>query len=210
MTSLLLTILLGAGPAPAPTVSAPTAPTLVASVETRDIHQLFNEYASDQGWSGAESKLACKVLAGPLTLCLKAEEQGKRRYVTQADLQLWSLDQDQARSKAGALLSASPWVPVEIEGGGRYFQAKTAPGHEATVFLHPEWLLELGPTPRIAAPSKGVVVAWPGGDKELDQIMAVGVRKMSDELPESLSPMALTWNGQAWVAWGQAKAKGTE
>lgn len=202
MTSLLLTILLGAG-----SMSGPAVPTLVASVETRDIHQLFGEYARDQGWSGAESKLACKVLAGPLTLCLKAEEQGKRRYVTQADLQAWQLDQAQAQVRAGEILAASPWVPVEIEGGGRYFQAKTPPGHEATVFLHPEWLVQLGPTPRIAAPARGVVVAWAGGDEDLDRIMAVGVRKMSEELPDSLSPMALSWNGQAWVAWGQAKAR---
>ena len=200
MTSLLLTLLLAGG-----SKSTPSAPTLVASVETRDIHQLFGEYAQDQGWTGSASKLACKVLAGPLTLCLKAEEKGKRRFVTQADLELWQLSQEQAQAKAATLLPESPWVPVEIEGGGRYFLAKTPPGHQSTVFLHPEWLTELGPTPRIAAPARGVVLAWAGGDEELDRIMAVGVRKMSDELPERLSPMALAWNGQAWVAWGQAK-----
>lgn len=183
-------------------------PTLVASVETRDIHQLFTEYAKEKGWSGEQAKLSCKVLAGPLTLCLKAEEQGQRRYVTQAELRAWGLDAEGARALAGERIGASPWEPVEIDGGGRYFQVKTAPGHEATVFLHPEWLLALGPEPRIAAPAKGVVVAWTGGDAELDQIMAVGVAKMNEQLPDRLSPMALTWNGQAWVAWGQAKASG--
>ncbi|MFT5583753.1 MAG: hypothetical protein ACI9VR_001334 [Cognaticolwellia sp.] len=205
MISLLFGFFFGVAPQP-----LTSTPVLVASVETRDIHQLFGEYARDQGWSGAESKLACKVLAGPLTLCLKAEDQGKRRYVTQADLETWQLDEVQAHAQAAKILEQSPWVVVQIEGGGHYFQAKTAPGHESTVFLHPEWLVDLGETPRIAAPARGVVVAWPDGDEELDRIMAVGVRKMSDELPERLSPMVLSWNGQAWVAWGQAKTKGTK
>ena len=205
MISLLLGLFLGVAPQP-----ASNSPVLVVSVETRDIHPFFSEYARDQGWSGPESKLACKVLAGELTLCLKAEEHGKRRYVTQADLQTWELDQAQALTMAEKVLSTSPWVVVEIEGGGHYFQARTPPGHQATVFLHPEWLLAFGESPRIAAPARGVVVAWPGGDDELDQIMAVGVLKMSEELPESLSPMALSWNGETWVAWGQAKVKGTE
>ncbi len=205
MNSLLLSFFLGVAPQP-----VSSSPVLVVSVETRDIHQSFGEYARNQGWNGPASKLACKVLGGELTLCLKAEEHGKRRYVTQADLQAWGLDQAQALSMAETVLSTSPWVVVEIEGGGHYFQAKAPPGHQATVFLHPEWLLAFGESPRIAAPARGVLVAWPGGDEELDKIMAVGVLKMSEGLPESLSPMALTWNGETWVAWGQAKVKGTE
>lgn len=210
MTTILLAIALGLAPQPSPQLGQASAPTLVASVETRDIHELFREYAQDQGWSGPQAKLACEVLAGPLTLCLKVEEEGKRRYVTQGDLSAWRLDLDQAQAKAGERVLASPWTRVEIEGGGHYLQAKTAPGHEGTVFLHPEWLEDLGASPRIAAPARGVVLAWGAGDADLDRIMAVGVRKMADELPESLSPMALSWNGQAYVVWGQAKAKGAQ
>lgn len=181
--------------------------TYLASVETRSVHQLYGEYARGQGLEGPDARLSCKLLADPLTLCLKVEEEGKRRYVSQGDLQRWELTDVRARELAAGAVEDNPWQQVPIDGGGHYHQVKADPNRASAALLHPEWLSTLGPNPVVAVPARGVVVGWSAGDPELDKIMAVAVRRMYDELPEPLSPVALSWTDKGWRTWGQAKAR---
>ncbi len=154
---------------------------------------------------GGEGSLACEpMLEEVVLMCFRLEADGKRRYVTTADLAAWDLDLDELKTHAAAAIDENPLKRIEVDGGGHYWQSAAPAGREATVLLHPEWLQTVGATPVVGLPSRGVVVVWDSGDAELDTMVAVGVTRMHEQLPHPVTPVALRWTENGWARWGEA------
>lgn len=176
---------------------APPGPVLV-SPEPVGAPALYTE-------EGGEGTLACEPFVEELLLlCYRLEHEGKRRYVTTADLAAWDMDPSELRTHAAAALTENPLKEIAIEGGGQYWQSAAPTGREATVLLHPEWLAVAGPSPVVGLPSRGVVVVWQPGDAELDTMVGVGIAQMHEQLPHPITPVAVRLQEGAWSRWGQA------
>lgn len=176
---------------------------VLPSIEAASVPELYSEYAAARGDQGAARQLACEPLVDTVWLCFKVEVDGKRRYVTQADLAAWSTDTAGLRTQAGSAHGPDTLLQKQTLDTGEVWWEARGPD-AAAVLLHPEWLAGVGATPVVAVPAKGVVVAWNAGDADLDKIMAVGVRQMFDSLEHPVSPVVFRWSGSAWVRWGQA------
>jgi hypothetical protein len=176
---------------------------VLPTVEAATVPALYAEYAAARGDQGAARELACEPLVGDVWLCFKVEVDGKRRYVTQADLALWATDTSGLRTQAAGVHGESSLLKAQtLDTGEVWWEAKGPDA--AAVLLHPEWLSAVGANPVVAVPAKGVVVAWDAGDADLDKIMAVGVRQMFETLEHPVTPVVFRWSGTHWVRWGQA------
>lgn len=167
----------------------------------------YVQAAMAEGRTGADAQPACRELVAPISLCFRVEEAGQLRVVTRGDLQRWGLDLPALERQAAGALTTNPMVRRTIEGGGAYYEIVAPDGREAVILLHPEWLAEAGPDARVALPAVGTVLVWSAGDAEIDQILAVGARKMFEQYEAPLTPLVLRWDGSAYKAWGEAKPK---
>lgn len=181
--------------------AAPPPGVVLVSPEAPDVPELYRQQKA------GDSDLHCRPLVDEvLLLCFKIELEGKRRYVTEADLQSWGSSAAELEQAARASLSDNPLKPQQVPGTGSYLLAQ---GDRApAVLLHPEWLAEVGPEPVVALPARGVVVAWQPGDEELDKVVAVGARKMFEELPHPVSSVIVQHSPEeGWRRWGEARPR---
>ncbi len=183
--------------------SALAAPpgTVLVSPEAADVPDLFLQQHPELG------PLRCEALVVDVVLlCFKLQTGASRRYVTEADLLSWDTTPEQLRTAARASLTENPWVANEVPDTGRYFVAQGP--NAAAVLLHPEWLAHVGPEPLVALPARGVVVAWKPGDEELDKVVAVGARRMFEELDHPVTAVIIQKTAEdGWTRWGEAKPR---
>lgn len=176
--------------------------------EPVDVVSAFRAEAAALGRKGDAAELACRDLAEQLMLCFVAGDE--RRYVTRAELVAWGEDLAavEARAKVAALAGFNADRPamMAVDGlSGRYWLSAEGDGLDAAALLYPERLAAIvGGEPVVAVPAAGVLLMWVPGDKDLDKVMAVGVRQMHDASEHPVSSRIYRWNGQKWVVWGQA------
>ena len=157
---------------------------------------------------GGEGELACRALVDEVVLlCFRIEAEGKRRYITTADLAAWDTSLADLEALAASTLTENPLKPIAIEGGGSYWQSAAPVGREAVVLLHPEWLAIAGENPVVGIPSRGVVVVWSPGDDEVDTMVSVGVTQMHGSLPHPITPVVLQKDEEGWSRWGEARKR---
>lgn len=199
MVLLLSMLALGAPPdSVRPTVAPVDAPSQYAA------------WLAEQGLPGSE--LACEPLwPEHALLCFKVVDAGRRRWVTSADLAAWGTTLAELRARLTArarpVLATQPRrLPVSDMQGASYWLAAEGDGWAAAGLLNPDLLARrVGGAPiLVATPTDSVLLAWRPGSAELDKVMAVGVRKMFDEEPGSVTPMVHRWDGEKWTPFGQA------
>lgn len=160
---------------------------------------------------GPSPSLACDPLWSDALVCFKVREGKKRRWVTSADLAKWKVDAPALRAtlaeRAIAKLADQP-KPVPVEGmpGAQYWVAAEGDGWAAAGVLQPSLLAErLGGAPiLVAVPVDGVLIAWKIGDRELDRIVAVGVKEMYDAGDGPVTPIVHQWTGARWAPYAEA------
>lgn len=156
--------------------------------------------------------LACEPLwPGATLLCWRVWEDGRRRWVLGSDLERWAADAAALRAAvvkaAEARLEGAERVPV---GGMEASWHRHVDGDWAAagVLLPDALAAKVGGLPvRVGVPGDGVLVAWKGGDPDLDRVMAVGVREIFDAQPVRVTPHVWQWDGRAWSPFGEAVPK---
>ena len=166
----------------------------------------FAQAGLDAGLSGGAVVQACDYLGEGVPICYRVLVNGKRRWFSQAEAEAWGISTEGLASAVVTDSIENPLVRKTVEGGGDWWQAETTDGYHSLVFLRPDWLDAVGATPVIAAPAKGVVIAWNSGDPENDQIMAVGIRRIYETHQAPVSPLIFKRSEGAWVVWGEARA----
>lgn len=162
------------------------------------------EPAASLGALSSNPAPACRPFAQGLLLCFELVEQRGVRKVTQADLLQWQSSLESLESKVLPEFIKT-WRPqelleVQVEGDSRtYWMANTADGTEQAALFAPDSLSRLlgGPV-AVGLPCRGVLLAFKLGDPELEKIVAVGVRRAWESLPEPISPTLYVWYDQAW------------
>jgi hypothetical protein len=208
-------LLLGAPPAPV--ASADAAPSggrvaglVLPHVESARILDDWRAQAVAEGVAPDAVELACRPFAESLLLCFDLWEGDERRYVNRADLAAWAVDlptlERQARKAELEGFSASKLEKIQVVGDVRsYWMATDTERREQAALFAPEILAQVvGGTPVVAIPVRGVLLAMPLGDRELEQIVAVGARKAWDTMPDPITPVLYAWRDGSWVARSEA------
>lgn len=185
------------------------APRVDPSLEPEGVEAAFRSYAAAQGRPEAARELVCRGFAERARLCFTRIEASGRPYYTRADGQtLGALESAARGSEADAVKRLEP---VKVEGFAvPYWMAVGGDGRDHAALLHPDALAkrvggaQVGDVV-VAAPARGVLVAWAPGDLVFDKIVAVGIRRMYETLPNPVSPLLYRWNGEAWITWGEAR-----
>ena len=194
-----------APPVQAPPVQAPPvqASTVDPGLEASDVSAQFAAWAKKNRLRGPEAELACLPFVPTAQLCFTHVVGDRRMYFTAADAQAPA---DLLKAGAGDEASAIALLtPAYVDGfAPRYFAATGEPrAHVALLF--PEALEQrLGGRCVIGVPARGVLLAWIPGDLDFDKIMAVGVKKLYDSLPNAVTSVLYTFDGKSWVVWGEA------
>ncbi len=184
-------------------------------VERASIQVAWSEAARAMGAEGLAAVVACRPFAEDLVLCFTAPEGDGQRMVTQSDLEAWQTDlaglEGSAASAVLAGLTAERPQQVPVEGDARtYLLSAEGDGLDQAALFAPERLAERCGEQGCAVgiPARGVLVAFPLGDRELETIVAVGIRRLWESLEDPITPVAYRWNGEAWSVWGEAKPSG--
>jgi hypothetical protein len=181
-----------------------------------DAPERFVRWREGQGATDEVSLPCVHLVADALLMCFRVREGDRRRWVTSSDLTAWDVDlrgvlsiiRDRSAphaTRSGALMPA--------EGMERSFwQGADGSGWEPAVFLHPGAMARRLETSEllVSAPSTGVVLAWGGGDAEMDLVMAVGTREMWQRQAGPVSPLVYRWARGTWAIHGEAVAEATE
>lgn len=193
---MILGLLLAAAPTPtiAPVAQPPTAPLA------------FTTAALHAGRTGDAAAMVCAPFAMELLLCYAEVKPTTTRFLSLAD----GLDANAAATRArtlGAEAALAALTPENADGFARTWWLRSeADGLDHLPLLYPDELTKrLGGPPTVATPNQGTFVAWVSGDADFDKMVAVGVRKMYDTLPQPVSPDLYTWDGLGWKLWGVAK-----
>ena len=180
---------------------------ILATAAPPGIEALWTEEARLDGTAGAASELACRTLAEDIPLCFRVEQDGRRRWVTKADLLVWGVSIQELERLAGSALSASPLKAMSVEGTAwRWWTVQAKSGREGTVLLHPEWLEVVGPEAVLAIPGRDTLFAWNIGNEELDKIMVVGIRKAMEQSEVPVTGKILGFREGAWFVRGELKS----
>ncbi len=172
-------------------------------LEAADVVEQYAAWAKTKKLKGPAAQLVCLPYAEPLQLCFTRVSAGIRSYYTAADgttaddlLKLGMGEQDAA---------IAPLEANYVDGfTPRYFLV-TGQARAHTALLFPDALEQkVGGKCVVGAPAEGVLVAWVPGDLDFDKVMAVGVKRMYDTLPNPVSPVLFTYDGKNWVQWGEA------
>lgn len=184
-------------------------------VDRPGVQVSWSEQAHAAGASGEAAVLACGGFAEDLALCFTVPEGAQRRMVTQADLATWQVDlaalEGAARANVVTGLGAERPQVVQIEGDPRsYLLSAEGDGLDQAGLFDPIALGARFDGARFAVgiPARGVLIAFPLGDRELETMVAVGVRRLWETVEEPITPVVYTWSGGAWVVWGEAKPGG--
>jgi len=175
---------------------------LSVSPEPADAAEQYRVWASSKGASGEAAEVACRELAGQgPKLCLRVEDEERRRYVTRADLAAWGLTHAEAEAAAVEVLTASPWELRELDGGGSWWEIPVNDVSALAALAHPRWF----PGDLVAMPSRSTLLAWRSDGGELDHIMLVAVRRAYEAADDPVSPVVLRWGDSSWGVFGQAR-----
>ncbi len=166
----------------------------------------YREWARSEGRGGDAAELVCRPFAEKVSLCFTRATEAGRAWLTRADGR--TAEQLEAASRGTANDALAGLEPVAVEGFATpYWMRAEGDGRDHAAVLHPEALrAKLGGDFVVAAPARGVLVAWRHGDVVFDKIVAVGVRRMYETLPDPVSPLVYRWDGAKWVTWGEARA----
>ena len=184
-------------------------------VERASIQIGWSEKARAAGAEGLAAVAACRPFAEDLVICFTVPEGDGQRMVHQADLEAWGADlavveqRAVAATKVGLTQQRPQRVPVD--GDPRtYLLSAEGDGLDQAALFAPAALDERCGQHGCAVgiPARGVLVAFPMGDRELETIVAVGIRRLWESLDDPITPVAYRWDGQAWVVWGEAKPSG--
>ena len=187
-------------------VAALAAPRVDPGLAPAGVEEGYRAFASAEGRTGAGAELVCRPFAEAVSLCFTRMDGATRAWFTRADgRSAAQLESDARGSPREALAKLEP---VAVEGFAKpYWMRAEGDGRDHAAFLHPDALTtKLGAGFVAAAPARGVLVAWVPGDVVFDKIVAVGVRRMYDTLPDPVSPLVYRWDGEAWKTWGEARA----
>ena len=166
------------------------------------------QYAAWAAKAARPGTLACDSLwPDQVLLCFRVAEDGKRRWVTDADLTAWNTDLPGLRTEiAGrglARLASAEQRPVDGMPAD-FWTVRDGDGWAVAGLLHPKRLIELAGGPVLAGmPTDGILVWWRAGDADLDRIMAVAITEMA--AADGLSTVVHRWDGRGWRAFGEAK-----
>jgi hypothetical protein len=200
LTALLLSLSLGHAKPPVVRVSA----------EPSEVVSLYQEAALQAGLEGAALLPACKKWSATFFMCFMLEENETQRMVHLGDLSAWETTLEElesvAREAGSIVLSEGRAREVRVEGiAPSYRVFNEGDGWDASILFFPEQLQALlGGEPVLAVPSRGLVIAWIPGDPELDQVVAVGVRRIYEQAEQPISPVVVHWTG-SWTRWGEAR-----
>ena len=202
MLALLLVSLAAAGPPEG----------LLPLVDRPGLQVDFAQAAWARGGGAEDAALACRPFAESLILCFTVREGTGRRLVTLRDLAAWEADlsavERAATAGAAAGLGPARPEPVAIEGDSRsYLLSAVGDGLDQAGLLHPDALAaRFGGKPfAVGIPAQGVLLAVALGDPELEQMVAVGVRRLWESAEQPITATLYTWDGAAWLAWGEAR-----
>lgn len=197
---LLLAAFAYAAPVTAALVTAGPDPGL----EAADVQQQYTTWARSKKVKGPAAELACSHFAEGLELCFTKVSNGVRSYYTLADgqpaEQLVELGKGQEDAAVAQLSERY------VDGlAPRYFLVTGQPRAHAAMLFPSALERLLGGKCVVGVPAVGVLVAWVPGDLDFDKVMAVGVKRMYDTLPDPVSPLAYTWDGARWGVWAEVK-----
>jgi hypothetical protein len=186
---------------------------LLPLVDRPGLQISWSEQARAAGAEGEAAVLACRMFAEELALCFtapQADGQG-RRMVTLHDLSVWEVDLAtvEAAALAGVAAGLSEDRPqgVQVEGDPRsYLLSAEGDGLDQAGLFDPVALQARmdGQAFAVGIPARGVLIAFPRGDRELETIVTVGVRRLWETVDEPITPKVYTWDGERWVIWGEA------
>lgn len=168
------------------------------------------QYAAFAKSKGRTDALACTpFLPDEVQLCFRVWEDGRRRWVTTADLAAWdtTLEVVAAEVTKAARERDVPVERIPIDGmAPSYLRLRDGDGWAAAALLSPARLVDaLGGTPiLVGVPTEGVAVAWRAGDPEVDHVMTVGVRELHDAGPAAVTATVHAWTGTQFVRFGRA------
>jgi hypothetical protein len=175
----------------------------------------WSEQARAAGAEGDAAVLACRMFAEDLALCFTVPDGESRRMVTLHDLGSWQVDLAvvEAQALAAVVAGVSDTRPqsVQVEGDTRsYLLSAEGDGLDQAGLFAPAALQARfdGQPFAVGIPARGVLIAFPLGDRELETIVAVGVRRLWETVEEPITPKIYTWSGEGWGVWGQATPGG--
>ncbi len=107
---------------------------------------------------------------------------------------------------------AASWVRAELETvpvqgmAASYRLLRDARGRAVYGALAPDVLAsEVGLPLLVALPSSSFLLAWRGGDPDVDKAMAVGVVELYQQATDPVTPVIFAWDGTRWFAFGEAR-----
>ena len=181
------------------------APRVDPAVESDEVEAAYARYAEAQGRPEAARRLVCRPFAERTRLCFTRVEGGLRSWYVAADAK--PLATLEAAARGSVEDAVKRLEPISVDGFSTlYWMAANGDGRDHAALLHPDALRKrLGGDFVVATPARGVLVAWLPGDVVFDKIVAVGVRRMYETLPDPVSPLLYKWTGEAWITWGEAR-----
>ena len=190
---------------------------LLPVVDRASIQVVWSEQARAAGAEDEAAVLACQPFAEDLVTCFTVPQAAGRRMVTRQDLSAWQVQLPAVEERAlagvrGGLTAERP-QSVQVEGDVRtYLLSAEGDGLDQAALFDPAALQErfAGGAFAVGIPARGVLIALPLGDRELETIVAVGVRRLWEAVEDPITPALYSWNGDAWVVWGQATPGGAE
>lgn len=186
-------------------LAAFAAPRVDPGLAPEGVEEAFRAWAVGEGKTGPATEIVCRPFAEKVELCFTRAEKDARVYVTRADGK--SVGELESAATGSAKDALAKMEAVKVEGFATpYWMRAEGDGRDHAAVLHPEALrAKLGEGFVVAAPARNVLVAWKAGDIVFDKIVAVGVRRMYETLPDPVSPLVYRWDGERWVTWGQAR-----
>ena len=182
------------------------APRVDPGLAPEGVEEAYRRWAASEGRTGDAAELVCRAFAEKVALCFTRAEAGGRTYVTRADGRTADALERDARGEGPTAVARLE--PVAVEGFATpYWMRAEGDGRDHAALLHPDAIgAKVGQGFVVAAPARGVLVAWLPGDIVFDKVVAVGVRRMYETLPDPVSPLVYRWDGKTWKTWGEARA----
>jgi hypothetical protein len=172
----------------------------------------WSEQARAAGAEGEAAVLAARGFAEDLSLFFTVPDGDGRRLVTLHDLGAWEVElsvlEAAALANVAAGINAQRPQVVQVEGDPRsYLLSAEGDGLDQAALFAPEALSArfAGGAVAVGLPARGVLIAFPLGDRELETMVSVGIRRLWESVEEPVSPKAYRWDGEGWVVWGEAK-----
>ncbi len=175
---------------------------------TPDVLERFARWQTAHGAS--PSQPLCQPLPFPeVQLCFRVWEGNRRRWVTEADGDRWEVTPRElrARIESHCVESVGRIETRRVEGASsRYAVLADGDGWAVSGILCPSAIAKAASWTsfRAALPTEHLLLLWPGGDRELDQIMAVGVREIHDTQSNPLTSQIVRFDGEGWRVYGRA------